>query len=101
MALLMELLGAIFASVIYVLVNPFRIFLILVVLSNSAFQPRLLLRCSHYGKENDVNSALLWGAIADPCQGAIADPLGHPHSPAMQKTTLETCVLLPSILSRL
>lgn len=59
MVLLMELLGAIFASIIYVLVNPFRIFLFLVVLSNSAFQPRLLLSCPHCGKENDINSALL------------------------------------------
>lgn len=59
MVLLMELLGAVFASIVYALVCPFRIFLSLVVLSSSAFQPHLLLSCPHCGKENDVNSALL------------------------------------------
>lgn len=59
MVLLMELLGAMFTSIVYALVCPFRIFLSLVVLSNSAFHPRLLLSCPHCGKENYVNSALL------------------------------------------
>lgn len=51
MVLLTEILGAIFASIIYVLVHHFRIFLFMVVLSNSVFQPCLLLSCPSYGKE--------------------------------------------------
>lgn len=49
----------------YMLASHFRIFLFMVVLSNSVFQPWLLLSCPNDGKENGINTVLLQGAISD------------------------------------